>query len=175
MTVSLRLQAAPCGSAARWPPPREPAPSAVSGPARPGPGRRGVPAVRCGGCCPRSATKETACVLIGQGLVFCSGRAPMRRPAVAADGDGANVSGGGGGGAGRWLQKANGNRAVVFGKWLVERCGWPLARLPFCWRSLPIPIETPTVGRGGCSRMTSLADGAGTGSSSSPRGGACST
>ena len=30
------------------------------------------------------------------------------------------------------------------------------ARLSFCWHSLSIPIETPTRGRGGCSRMTEL-------------------
>ena len=38
----------------------------------------------------------------------------------------------------------------------------PSARLlSFCGHPLSIAIETPTEGRGGCSRMTSLADGAG--------------
>ena len=31
---------------------------------------------------------------------------------------------------------------------------WPSARLSFCWRALSMPIEIPTDGRGGCSRMT---------------------
>ena len=31
---------------------------------------------------------------------------------------------------------------------------WPWARLSFCRRPLSVAIETPTIGRGGCSRMT---------------------
>ena len=30
----------------------------------------------------------------------------------------------------------------------------PSARLSFCWRPLRVHVETPTKGRGGCSRMT---------------------
>ena len=31
---------------------------------------------------------------------------------------------------------------------------WPSAQLSFCWHSRIVSVETPTKGRGGCSRMT---------------------
>ena len=45
--------------------------------------------------------------------------------------------------------------AALAGRLPLAGSGPPyLARLPFCWRSLSIPVETPNKGRDGCSRMT---------------------